>query len=120
MLYCFRSFSRFGNLSFALFWQHLLLRTWPFLTVCAGCLPVNSFLSYPIFREALHCLVSLVSSVKRHCRYMNSLLIPVDERASCSFDIPSLINSSAAFKSAFKISSSRIRVSLLFEGTVLI
>ena len=37
MLYCFRSFSRFGNLSFALFWQHLLLRTWPFLTVCAVC-----------------------------------------------------------------------------------
>ena len=57
-------FWTFEILSFALFWQHSLLRTWPFLTVCEVCQSVFSFvLVFSKLCIAWSCLVLAVSSI---------------------------------------------------------
>lgn len=73
-----------------------------------------SFFFY--FLEALHCIVLFaLSIVKYHCNYIYALLI-----YSCcwegviQFDVVSLSNSPAAFKSALTTSSSFIRASSHF------
>ena len=70
-LYCFCSFSRLGNLSFALFFvcRHLLLRTKLFLTVCAVC--QSTAFSFVLCSPSFALLG--LSSVKHHCGYINSL-----------------------------------------------
>ena len=79
------------------------------------CLSVNSFLFCPIFSKLCIAWSHLVSAVWRIivATLTICMLTAVPERASCRFDVALLIDSSAAFKSAFTTSSSGIGVSSL-------
>ena len=75
MLIIFGSFSRLGNLSFALVlgstcrWRHGLVQQ--FVLFVSQQFPLFFY-----FLQALHCMVSLgLSSVKHHCGYINTLFV---------------------------------------------